>query len=937
MKPKIEKIDGLELRLEGIKVDFSSIQISEAEGSLPAVAIVFPANSGALRVLPGTIIHFYANVYNALKNAKEPTLLFEGEVSGVQYQKTPMGENIVLNGVSLLSRMFGAQLRPSDVILTQQRKDKQGIGQVKVLVINDQANPSKKNPVKNDLIQNNITVGPASNAFLKSLIATKQDSLLVDGSTSTIGQITAMLGIADEFSRSLQDESVKKGDIFKLVVNFNTYFERNDLYYGITSNSFKISPSVFAFPNEGMMRGFQVKAAWESVKGIIQRVGMDPVGNMQTFNLIQCLASLCQHIYYNLNVPAAFPAVKMFYLKKGQINDYGPLRLMYMPQIDSGPPALPNIFFPEEVNSFIFSRDMVSEITRLLGEVQYPYTEKFPSWMRQVYVVPSLDAELENNRITSNFTLEESYRGVTSKIIGMDGSVLKALNKDRKLIDNIEGKDKTGVITDKEVGGEVGLSLRSHMFNQYLNMKYSTRIVSITTAWNPFRLIGLPGMMFNLNRPTIVGVVASVNTTFLADGNATSNVVMRGCKIIFDEDAGSVFNPASPTDTAGLEQYAVNDLTNDGVVSLTELTYNREYYGFENIGEDIYTYLCEGTSGINRRFEKKLGESIWKRFKTNLSQEKFPDARNIDYSILKYIKERTTSGVQLSAKATDAIEALKKSLGDTKYITNEVRYTSLLYQAITAFKEEYKKVVNSKINDHSQHAPIHQYIDYLTWRHIISKTDYLNFISATDDSVNHYKDTKDLAAILQINDHNKTFKRGNLEAEIKANSQNLQESDYSTTKGTNVLSLEQKKTKIRKLEEEKKNLKKTLDDLESIGETSWAVQEYKKRYPKGTDYLLRRNRLLQDYGKLVKETKAKIASIETQIKNLQKEQKVIIAKVSKGATATSGANDIKDPAIALFRPYNITRRVHVLNGFKNELKGVLSSINEAKDNIRIQK
>lgn len=930
LKPKIEKIDGLELRLEGIKVDFSSIQISEAEGSLPAIEIVFPVNSGVLRILPGTIIHFYAKVFNAFKNAKEPTLLFEGEVTGVQYQKTAMGESIILSGISLISRMFTARLRPTDAILTQQRKDKEGVSSVNVIVINDRT----QDPNNNDVLQNNITTGPATNSFLKNMVATKRDSLIIEGSTNTIGQVTSMLGLADELLRSLKDPSIKRGDIFKLIVNFNTYFEDNDLYYGITANSFKLSPSIFAFPNEDTMKGFQVKAAWESIKGIANKVGMDFVGNMETFSLIQCLAAVCQHIYYNLNVPAAFPAVKMFYLKE-QRNNYGPLRLIYMPQLNSGPPALSNIFFPEEINSFTFSRDMMSEITRLIGEVQHPITEKLPAFLRQVYVVPSLDAELENKRISSNFTLEESYRGITSKVIGMDGSILRALNEDRKILDKAEGKEKSISMTAKEVGSEVGLSLRSHIFDQYLILKYGTRTASIACAWNPFRFIGLPGMMFQLGRPTVVGIVASINTTFSAVGNAASNVIMRSCRLIFDEDAGSVFNPVSPTDTTGLQQYAINDLTNDGVVSINELTYNRDYYGFENIGEDIYTYLCEGTSGINRRFEKKLGESIWTRFKANLTKDKFPDARNIDYSILKYIKTRTDDKIQLSASATAAIDALKKSLG-TDYITNEVQYTLLLYQAITAFKKEYKKVNSLDINDHSQQAPIHQYIDYLTWRHIISKVDYLNYISATDDSVNHYKDTKDLAAILQINTSNKTFKLGNLRSEIKTASQNLQESDYAGFKGQVSKTKAQISDSITTLKKKQKALIVQQKELEKTTSEDYAINKigYKKPILSapsvGDAWRLKFEKFKAEYDKLIKSLPADIKKIDAQIAALTKEKKSIVQQIAKGATTTDDKESIKNPAIALFRPYNITRRVHVLNGFKELL-------NKTKDNIRIQK
>ena len=59
-EPRITNLNRFSLYLEGARVPFNTVQINEQEGSPPSASITFPSGSGALRVLPGTVVQIFA-------------------------------------------------------------------------------------------------------------------------------------------------------------------------------------------------------------------------------------------------------------------------------------------------------------------------------------------------------------------------------------------------------------------------------------------------------------------------------------------------------------------------------------------------------------------------------------------------------------------------------------------------------------------------------------------------------------------------------------------------------------------------------------------------------------------------------------------------------------------------------------------------------------
>ena len=74
--PKIIEIECL---IEGLKVPISSFEIREEIGTPPSCTLGFPAHSGALRILPGTLVHVFGLVefLKETKRVREKVLLFE--------------------------------------------------------------------------------------------------------------------------------------------------------------------------------------------------------------------------------------------------------------------------------------------------------------------------------------------------------------------------------------------------------------------------------------------------------------------------------------------------------------------------------------------------------------------------------------------------------------------------------------------------------------------------------------------------------------------------------------------------------------------------------------------------------------------------------------------------------------------------------------------
>jgi hypothetical protein len=108
----------VECYFEGIRVPIQSIELAEQLGSPATAQISMPAHSGALRLLPGTMVHLFGKIERTAKVtttdltlgtsdktvAREKVLLFEGEITGQSYSKDPSNRAVSISAQSLLHK-----------------------------------------------------------------------------------------------------------------------------------------------------------------------------------------------------------------------------------------------------------------------------------------------------------------------------------------------------------------------------------------------------------------------------------------------------------------------------------------------------------------------------------------------------------------------------------------------------------------------------------------------------------------------------------------------------------------------------------------------------------------------------------------------------------------------------------------------------------------
>ena len=218
--PNVTNLSGITAYLEGIKIPFSNVQISEAEGSIPSAVITFVADSNLLRILTGTTLQIYGDASTEDGNSTTNVLLFEGDLTGINYVKDAnMGNQISLTFTHLFSKMLSARLLPSDALITVQKGLADGLQKTQVAILKDTAVDKLYQPdqTSNDLQTSTVTPAPAP------------------GPLATLGAMTRLGDLADKFANLLGQDKIMAGNYQPIIDSFNQVFEQNDIIYGVMS------------------------------------------------------------------------------------------------------------------------------------------------------------------------------------------------------------------------------------------------------------------------------------------------------------------------------------------------------------------------------------------------------------------------------------------------------------------------------------------------------------------------------------------------------------------------------------------------------------------------------------------------------------------------------------------------------------------------------
>ena len=178
--------------------------------------------------------------------------------------------------------------------------------------------------------------------------------------------------------------------------------------------------------------------------------------------------------------------------------------------------------------------------------------------------------------------------------------------------------------------------VKNFALQEYLAKKYEgTRSLTISTDWNPNRMVGMPGLVIDPGFPSLIGTVSSISTSISATGRAASTVVFRGVRVIYDEDEEAYQKPEE-----SIYKDAIKPSYTEIFPTLHDSIYDGNLYKYGVIGKDIYTYMTQGTK-TSDSYLKELADSSekdekhpWKVTRNSFDNENMTTAPNEDYSIL---------------------------------------------------------------------------------------------------------------------------------------------------------------------------------------------------------------------------------------------------------------------------------------------------------------
>lgn len=695
---------GFKVYLEGIDIPFTKVNITETEGNFPNAVIAIPATRDCTRVLPGTIVQVMGpheqpqNKPMGDNKDIESVLLFEGEVVSLQYSKEATGRALQLQCSHFMNRMAMARSYSQDSLAPQMHKNARMIFCSAGAPVGF---PGTTNKQKEDGADTDKDVRGDDGLVSEFTLANRFGGV----NLSTIQMIESIL---------------PGGDINSVVQKVVGHFDLTDYYWSIMDVSYRIRSTIIAFPNKQPQALSAVLV--ESMKKLITSMKEGPAAQ-DVYSLLDVLATILDVLRYQTITPAA-PTGGISSMGSSNTDSFEPLRAFVVPDLDAAPPALCNVFFPEHLVSFSYGRSFFSEPTRSISYLDWNMSNSGTTGQWGInFVIPDLkvfqvnwkpkdedgeDGEQTMLDYSATFTPEEAYQGARPVFNPIDGWMTAAANeyydqKDRTT-ENITNEDGDGPSWSKAMKNE---AMKTWMLN-----KYGTgRNVTLQTSWNPNRICGLPGLILDPGFPSIYGVISSIQTQILADGSCSSSVAMRACRVIYDEDT-----EALAAEDAYLYPNASRTIDSDIFPGVHDFLYQSELYNYKEIGKAVYTYMTQGLkpTGAETALEKQIGEETW-----NVNKEQWasmPNANHYDYSILRKIR---------SSDNPDAFTLPQDA--DNPEDTDEQLYAKYLYLAVSNLKKEYMALSSS-----ANAVGLRTYLTDITYRQLVPFSDYLSFIQASN-------------------------------------------------------------------------------------------------------------------------------------------------------------------------------------------------------------
>jgi hypothetical protein len=390
-------------------------------------------------------------------------------------------------------------------------------------------------------------------------------------------------------------------------------------------------------------------------------------------------------LFYRMLYPAAFTNSYSFYTTNAS---QVPTRMYLLPDLDNSPPALCNVFFPNQLDSLNLDINYQSIPTRLTGTsttplgkyegVAGPLTTYLPHT-----VVPSNTPIFKDelHGVDSGFTEEELYRGVRSELFQINGD----------LIFTLIGQEASPAFTEDS---PFLTALHDFSVHEFSRKKSMGKSCSLQSEWNPHRMIGVPALIFDIGAPSVTGVIHSIITS-ITPKSIFSKINLRNARVLYDEELDGPFSSTS-TSINTFNKFIINNFTSDPYLPINNRLYNEDLYNFDKIGMDTYSYLLFGKGSKRGKFLdlSKAGAPASPPFVNNppfvnynANLESMKTTSRVDHSILHFLRDYSTPDNLLKSN-----ELIKED--DSLSVT----YTKYMYLAIQKIKSLYIQARHSKTN-----------------------------------------------------------------------------------------------------------------------------------------------------------------------------------------------------------------------------------------------
>ena len=557
------------VKLEGIEVNFNSIQISEVNGNAPTASISFPATEKLMSILPRTVVEIYYRI------GKEYYLLFDGELHQYTLQRTADSRSVNLQFVGNLYNWAANYIIPHEAsVVSMLQRAVYGI-----------ATP--------------LPDGSTQQSLIKYI---KADDLM-----------SPMTELANALHR-LSDEPMNSV-IKRAVQDLNTTLSP---FYRRISSALKMSEKTLVINSEVARDIVINQATIEYITNTVRALAdVNPIlkvfGRMLdsfAFRLSEISAPIRSgsNVYKIIAHPISsnFSPLTCNIIFSDQIGT-----INYSRAIEMEPTRLvstsPSLEIPEGadrelpinlllaivaphhvlVQNIFSGGDQVKEHSRILRITQ---EEKFKGI--------NTKSSQEHNRIFNAFIYSKHGTKASKEQAKDNPAKAEVLNLRKAVIEQAANLDslKTNFEKNVQKGDPVYFRIKRAEFD-FQNARYEARTANLTVDYNPYRVVGHTALIIDKNLPVILGNITNLTTIISAGGQITQNLALSHVRTI-------------PTEKFNMNYEFLDDLFTD------TFPWFEQEFNFDNIGENYYNKLTGNTRGSLKYWVPKeaQGKDLHDRF-----------------------------------------------------------------------------------------------------------------------------------------------------------------------------------------------------------------------------------------------------------------------------------------------------------------------------------